>query len=59
MTEQDEIKQREVMGVLRKLGIAITNSTAVTLNEAEVKLLSLTSIGDLMASLTYESFSIH
>jgi len=36
MTEQDEIKQREVMVVLRKLGIAITNSTAVTLSEAEV-----------------------
>ena len=36
------------MAIFSKLGIAITNGTAVTLNEIEVKLLSQTSVGDYL-----------
>ena len=65
MTEEIEIEveelKRKVMAVFYKLGIAITNGTAVALNETEVKLLSQTSVGDLFVTCSYdtESFRIH
>lgn len=59
-TETEELK-RKVMAVFYKLGIAITNGTAVTLNETEVKLLRQTSVGDLFVTCSYspEDFRIH
>ena len=59
-TGTEELK-RKVMAVFYKLGIAITNGTAVALNETEVKLLSQTSIGDLFVTCSYspEGFRVH
>lgn len=59
-TGTEELK-RKVMAIFSKLGIAITNGTAVTLNETEVKLLSQTSVGDLFVTCTYsnELFRLH
>ena len=58
---QEEALKRKVMAIFSKLGIAITNGTAVTLNETEVKLLSQTSVGDLFITYSYsaEVFRIH
>lgn len=58
---QEEALKRKVMAIFSKLGIAITNGTAVTLNEIEVKLLSQTSVGDLFITYSYsaEVFRIH
>lgn len=58
---QEEALKRKVMALYAKLGIAITNGTAVTLNEEEVKLLSQTSVGDLFITYSYsaEVFRIH
>lgn len=59
-TQEEDLK-RKVMALYAKLGIAITNGTAVTLNEIEVKLLSQTSVGDLFITYSYsaEVFRIH
>jgi hypothetical protein len=58
--EVEELK-RKVMAIFSKLGVAITNGTAVTLNETEVKILSQTSVGDLFVTCSYntEDFRIH
>lgn len=58
---QEETLKRKVMVIFSKLGIAITNGTAVTLTEEEVKLLSQTSVGDLFVTCSYstEAFRIH
>lgn len=59
-TKSEELK-RKVMAIYAKLGIAITNGTAVALNETEVKLLRQTSVGDLFITCSYsaEAFRIH
>lgn len=59
-TQEEDLK-RKVMALYAKLGIAITNGTAVALNETEVKLLSQTSVGDLFVTYSYsaEVFRIH
>lgn len=59
-TQEEDLK-RKVMALYAKLGIAITNGTAVALNETEVKLLSQTSVGDLFITYSYsaEVFRIH
>lgn len=58
---QEEALKRKVMAIFSKLGVAITNGTAVTLTEEEVKLLSQTSVGDLFVTCSYstEDFRIH
>ena len=58
---QEEALKRKVMALYAKLGIAITNGTAVTLTEEEVKILSQTSVGDLFVTCSYstEVFRIH
>jgi len=58
---QEEALKRKVRAIFSKLGIAITNGTAVTLTEEEVKLLSQTSVGDLFVTCSYRSevFRIH
>jgi len=58
---QEEALKRKVMAIFFKLGVAITNGTAVALNETEVKLLSQTSVGDLFVTYSYnpETFRIH
>ena len=58
---QEEALKRKVMAIFSKLGIAITNGTAVTLNETEVKILSQTSVGDLFVTCSYnpEGFRVH
>lgn len=58
---QEEALKRKVMALYAKLGVAITNGTAVTLTEEEVKLLSQTSVGDLFVTCTYnnEFFKLH
>lgn len=52
---QEEALKRKVMAIFSKLGIAITNGTAVALTEEEVKLLSQTSVGDLFVTCSYRS----
>lgn len=61
MTEQEEIKQREVNAVFSKVGIAIRNGTKVKLTAEELKLLSLTQIGSVFVDVSYqgESYQIH
>lgn len=58
---QEEALKRKVMAIFSKLGIAITNGTAVTLTEEEVKILSQTSVGDLFITCSYsnEFFKLH
>lgn len=58
---QEEALKRKVMAIFSKIGIAITNGTAVALNETEVKLLRQTSVGDLFITCSYsaEAFRIH
>jgi len=58
---QEEALKRKVMAIFSKLGIAITNGTAVTLTEEEVRLLGQTSVGDLFVTCSYRSevFRIH
>lgn len=58
---QEDILRRKVMNLFSKIGVAITNGTALTLTEEEVKLFAQTSVGDLFVTCSHEQacFSLH
>jgi len=58
---QEDILRRRVMNLFSKIGVAITNGTALTLTEEEVKLFTQTSGGDLFVTCSHEqdSFNLH